>query len=199
MLFKNFIFSPSFVYLCYNSSMKVKTTNIEDTKKLAEIFAECLSPAGAFVSLFGDIGAGKTAFARCVFKALGVKEKITSPSFVILNEYKGAKIPAVGANTTQTPQKELPIYHFDLYRLENEGLETIKEELREYSKAGILTFVEWADFGAGELPYNRLNIKVSYNEDFDDTRFYEFEPVGAEYEEFVQKLAQKARGKGLLI
>lgn len=179
--------------------MKVKTTNIEDTKKLAEIFAECLSPAGAFVSLFGDIGAGKTAFARCVFKALGVKEKITSPSFVILNEYKGAKIPAVGANTTQTPQKELPIYHFDLYRLENEGLETIKEELREYSKAGILTFVEWADFGAGELPYNRLNIKVSYNEDFDDTRFYEFEPVGAEYEEFVQKLAQKARGKGLLI
>ena len=199
MLFKNFIFSPSFVYLCYNSSMKVKTTNIEDTKKLAEIFAECLSPAGAFVSLFGDIGAGKTAFARCVFKALGVKEKITSPSFVILNEYKGAKIPAVGANTTQTPQKELPIYHFDLYRLENEGLETIKEELREYSKAGILTFVEWADFGAGELPYNRLNIKVSCNEDFDDTRFYEFEPVGAEYEEFVQKLAQKARGKGLLI
>ena len=199
MLFKNFIFSPSFVYLCYNSSMKVKTTNIEDTKKLAEIFAECLSPAGAFVSLFGDIGAGKTAFARCVFKALGVKEKITSPSFVILNEYKGAKIPAEGANTTQTPQKELPIYHFDLYRLENEGLETIKEELREYSKAGILTFVEWADFGTGELPYNRLNIKVSYNEDFDDTRFYEFEPVGAEYEEFVQKLAQKARGKGLLI
>ena len=168
MLFKNFIFSPSFVYLCYNSSMKVKTTNIEDTKKLAEIFAECLSPAGAFVSLFGDIGAGKTAFA----------------SFVILNEYKGAKFP---------------IYHFDLYRLENEGLETIKEELREYSKAGILTFVEWADFGTGELPYNRLNIKVSYNEDFDDTRFYEFEPVGAEYEEFVQKLAQKARGKGLLI
>lgn len=184
MLFKNFIFSPSFVYLCYNSSMKVKTTNIEDTKKLAEIFAECLSPAGAFVSLFGDIGAGKTAFARCVFKALGVKEKITSPSFVILNEYKGAKFP---------------IYHFDLYRLENEGLETIKEELREYSKAGILTFVEWADFGAGELPYSRLNIKVSYNEDFDDTRFYEFESVGAEYEEFVQKLAQKALGKGLLI
>lgn len=194
--------------------MKVKTTNIEDTKKLAEIFAECLSPAGAFVSLFGDIGAGKTAFARCVFKALGVKEKITSPSFVILNEYKGAKIPAEGAAMAQLPQKklpqkdlppqdlppkDLPIYHFDLYRLENEGLETIKEELREYSRAGVLTCVEWADFGTGELPYNRLNIKVSYNEDFDDTRFYEFEPVGAEYEEFVQKLAQKARGKGLLI
>lgn len=180
---KNFIFSFSFVYLCYNPFMKFKTSNIEETKKLAEIFAKCLPKDGAFVSLFGDIGAGKTAFARCVFKALGVKEKVTSPSFVILNEYKGAIFP---------------IYHFDLYRLENEGLETIKEELREYSKAEVLTFVEWADFAMGELPYNRLNIKVSYNENFDDTRFYEFEFVGAEYKELVKKIHKEAQNEGLL-
>ena len=109
--------------------------------------------------------------------------------------WRERKIPAGGA---EAPAKDLPIYHFDLYRLENEGLETIKEELREYSKPGVLTFVEWADFGTGELPYNRLNIKVSYNENFDDTRFYEFEPVGAEYEEFVQKLAEKVRSEGHL-
>lgn len=206
MPYENFIFSSAFVYLCYNSFMKVKTSNIEDTKKLAEIFASCLSTEGAFVSLFGDIDAGKTAFARCVFKALGVKEKITSPSFVILNEYKGAKLPFLGENSfaacknsVQKPEKELPIYHFDLYRLENEGLETIKEELREYSRPGVLTFVEWADFGAGELPYNRLNIKVFYDEaEFNDTRYYEFEPVGAEYEEFVRKIAALAKSEGLL-
>ena len=189
--------------------MKIKTSNIEDTKKLAEIFASCLPSEGAFVSLFGDIGAGKTAFARCVFKALGVREKITSPSFVILNEYKGAKLPQKEHSAAQTaqkelpqkelPQKELPIYHFDLYRLENEGLETIKEELREYSRPGVLTFVEWADFGAGELPYNRLNIKFSYDEEeFNDSRYYEFEPVGAEYKEFVQKISQKVQSEGLL-
>jgi len=171
--------------------MKIKTKNIEDTKTLAEIFVKYLPETGAFVSLFGDIGAGKTAFARLVFTLLGVKEKITSPSFVILNEYKGAKNPVNGDS--------LSIYHFDLYRLENEGLQTIKEELREYSKAGVLTFVEWADFGAGELPYNRLNVSVSYDEaEFNDTRYYEFSPIGAEYEEFTAKIENAARKAGLI-
>ncbi len=191
MPLKNFIPAPCFVYLCYNFLMKIKTKNIKDTEILAKIFAEHLPEAGAFVSLFGDIGAGKTAFARLVFTLLGVKEKITSPSFVILNEYNGAKNPANGSN--------MPIYHFDLYRLENEGLETIKEELREYSKPGVLTFVEWADFGAGELPYNRLNISVSYDEEeFNDTRYYEFSPVGIEYEEFTKKILDSAVAEGLI-
>jgi len=191
MPLKNFIPAPCFVYLCYNFLMKIKTKNIKDTEILAKFFAEHLPEAGAFVSLFGDIGAGKTAFARLVFTLLGVKEKITSPSFVILNEYNGAKNPANGSN--------MPIYHFDLYRLENEGLETIKEELREYSKPGVLTFVEWADFGAGELPYNRLNISVSYDEEeFNDTRYYEFSPVGIEYEEFTKKILNSAVAEGLI-
>lgn len=162
--------------------MKIRCKNLEDTKKLAKIFAEKLPENGAFVSLFGDIGAGKTAFSRFVLQNLGVKEKITSPSFVILNEYKGAK---------------LPIYHFDLYRLENEGVRTIKEELREYSKSGILTFVEWADFSQGELPYDRLNIKVSYGENFDDTRFYEFCPEGPYYKNFVEEIKISAESEGL--
>ena len=72
---------------------------------------------------------------------MGVIEDVTSPSFIILNEYK---------------TKYFPIYHFDLYRLENSGLDSIKEELREYSKENILTFVEWADFGAGELPFDKM-------------------------------------------
>ncbi len=171
--------------------MKIKTNNITDTEKLAKIFAKNLPETGAFVSLFGDIGAGKTAFVRIVLNNLGVKEKVTSPSFVILNEYKGAVNPSNGDN--------MPVYHFDLYRLENEGLETIKEELREYSKAGVLTFVEWADFGSGELPYDRLNIKVYYDEaEFNDTRYYEFIPEGKIYEDFVTKLQTEAKKEGLL-
>ena len=73
-----------------SKTMRIKTKNTADTQKLARIFAQNLPENGAFVSLFGDIGAGKTAFVRFVLKDLGVKEKITSPSFVILNEYKGA-------------------------------------------------------------------------------------------------------------
>ena len=108
-----------------------KCNTIEDTKTLAEKFAKLVSAQGAFVNLYGEIGAGKTAFARLVAEAIGVKEKVTSPSFVILNEYHSAIIP---------------IYHFDLYRLENVGIKTITDELREYSDGKKLTFVEWAEF-----------------------------------------------------
>ena len=93
---------------------EVKT--LEDTKKLAKFFAQAIDKDGLFVTLTGDIGAGKTQFIRYVLEYLEVEEKITSPSFVILNEYHDGK---------------LPIFHFDLYRLENEGVKTILDELEE--------------------------------------------------------------------
>lgn len=79
---------------------------LDDTKILAQNFAKLIEN-GCFISLYGEIGAGKTAFVKLVADALDVKEKVTSPSFVILNEYHTARIP---------------IYHFDLYRLENLSL-----------------------------------------------------------------------------
>ena len=66
---------------------------IETTKKLAKKFASLVKNEGCFVNLYGEIGAGKTAFVRLVAEELGVKEKVTSPSFVILNEYHSALIP----------------------------------------------------------------------------------------------------------
>ena len=133
--------------------------NLEETKELATEFAKQIENNGCFVSLYGEIGAGKTAFVKLVADALDVKEKVTSPSFVILNEYHTAKIP---------------IYHFDLYRLENEGVKTILDELREYSKTGVLTFIEWADFALNEIPSNSLKIDVQYDSDNIDTRIFEF-------------------------
>jgi len=138
-----------------------KCVSLEDTKKLAEKFANLVKSQGCFVNLFGEIGAGKTAFVRLVAEALGVKEKVTSPSFVILNEYHSASIP---------------VYHFDLYRLENVGISTITEELREYSEGKKITFVEWAEFSQGELPFERIEINVTYDDD--DSRIYEFKSIG---------------------
>ena len=140
-------------------SQKCKT--IEDTKTLAYKFANLVSENGCFVNLFGEIGAGKTAFVKFVAEALGIKEKVTSPSFVILNEYHSASIP---------------VYHFDLYRLEHTGISTITEELREYSEGRKITFVEWAEFSQGELPFERIEINVTYSDD--DSRIYEFKSVG---------------------
>ena len=93
-----------------------KTCNtLEDTKDLAIRFAKLVKD-GCFVNLYGEIGAGKTAFVKLVASALDVKERVTSPSFVILNEYHSGIIP---------------VYHFDLYRLENESVKKIFDELRE--------------------------------------------------------------------
>ena len=146
---------------------------IEDTKKLAYRFANLVSKDGCFVNLFGEIGAGKTAFVKLVAEALGVKEKVTSPSFVILNEYHSASIP---------------VYHFDLYRLEHAGISTITEELREYSEGRKITFVEWAEFSQGELPFERIEINVTYDED--DSRIYEFKSVGNKNLKVIEGLKQ---------
>ncbi|MEE3349547.1 MAG: tRNA (adenosine(37)-N6)-threonylcarbamoyltransferase complex ATPase subunit type 1 TsaE [Candidatus Gastranaerophilaceae bacterium] len=130
---------------------------IDDTRKLAKRFAKLVTN-GCFVNLYGEIGAGKTAFVKLVADALNIKEKVTSPSFVILNEYHSGIIP---------------VYHFDLYRLENEGIKTILDELREYSDGKKLTFVEWAEFSQNEIPFRHIKINVTYNDD--DSRLYAFE------------------------
>ena len=142
----------------------IKCKTLADTKALAQKFAALVKESGCFVNLYGEIGAGKTAFVRLVAEALGVKEKVTSPSFVILNEYHSAQIP---------------IYHFDLYRLENVGISTITDELREYSEGKKITFVEWAEFSQGELPFERIEINVTYDDD--DSRNYEFKSVGSKF------------------
>ncbi|MDR1167951.1 MAG: tRNA (adenosine(37)-N6)-threonylcarbamoyltransferase complex ATPase subunit type 1 TsaE [Heliobacteriaceae bacterium] len=136
---------------------KVTCKTLEDTKKLAQKFAKAVQN-GCFASLYGEIGAGKTTFVKLAADALGVKEKVTSPSFVILNEYHTGSIP---------------VYHFDLYRLENEGVSTILDELREYSEGRSVTFVEWAEFSHGEIPFNHIKINVTYNDD--ESRVYSFE------------------------
>ena len=138
-----------------------KCSTLDDTKKLAYKFADLVKEQGCFVNLFGEIGAGKTAFVKLVAEALGIKEKVTSPSFVILNEYHSASIP---------------VYHFDLYRLEHTGISTITEELREYSEGKKITFVEWAEFSQGELPFERIEVNVTYDDD--DSRVYEFKSIG---------------------
>ena len=155
--------------------MKIKTKSLEDTKLLANIFTKCLTNKGLFVTLTGDVGAGKTQFVRYILENLEVTDKVTSPSFVILNEYKSSRFP---------------IYHFDLYRLEEKGLKSIISELREYSRSGLLTFIEWAEFAYNEIPDNSLKINVSYDEENIDIRIFEFKCL---QNEFLDKLFQRIK------
>lgn len=154
-----------------------KCTTLDDTKDLAYKFASLIKEKGCFVNLFGEIGAGKTAFVKMVAEALGIKEKVTSPSFVILNEYHSASIP---------------VYHFDLYRLEHSGISTIAEELREYSEGKKITFVEWAEFSQGELPFERVEINVTYDDD--DSRIYKFKSIGDKNKNIIEELKNEYIG-----
>lgn len=147
--------------------------NLEDTKELAVKFAKLIEDKGCFINLYGEIGAGKTAFVKLVAEAIGIVEKVTSPSFVILNEYHSANIP---------------VYHFDLYRLENEGVKSIIDELREYSEGKQITFVEWAEFSQNEIPFNHIEINVTYEDNED--RKYSFKGFGQECIEIVKGLEQ---------
>ena len=144
---------------------------LDDTQKLAYEFAKLIEDDGCFISLYGEIGAGKTAFVKQVAKAIGITEKVTSPSFVILNEYHSAKIP---------------VYHFDLYRLENEGVKTIFDELQEYSEGKQITFVEWAEFSQNQIPFDHIKINVTYEDDV--SRKYSFEGFGEKCNKIVEGL-----------
>lgn len=156
-----------------NDELKFHCDSIQDTEKVAEKFAKAVKNDGAFVCLHGDIGAGKTAFTRLVCKYLDVKQRVTSPSFVILNEYKSGK---------------LPVYHFDLYRLENEGVSTITDELSEYSEGKILTMVEWAEFSPDtELPFDRLIVSINYMSE--NEREIKITAIGNKSREILKKLA----------
>lgn len=157
-------------------SFKINLESIDDTKKFATAFSKAIVP-GLLVCLYGSIGTGKTTFVKYVCTELGIKEEVTSPSFVIINEYYSGRYP---------------IYHFDLYRLEEEGINTIISELEEYSSDNkAVTFVEWAEFSQGNLLENRLDINLSYDEDFSDKRMIEVLGFGNKAEMVLERLEKE--------
>ena len=78
-----------------------KSSCCEDTERIAEEFAKQLIP-GDFIAFFGDLGSGKTAFVRGLASYLCPECRVSSPTFAIVNEYEGGRIP---------------LFHFDMYRI----------------------------------------------------------------------------------
>jgi len=115
-----------------------------DTNCLGDILARALSP-GTVVALIGPLGAGKTRLVQAVATALGNPPgSVTSPTFVLVNEYAGGR---------------MPVYHFDTYRLKNDD-EFLNLGPDEYFDSAGVTFVEWADRVAHLLPQERLEITI---------------------------------------
>lgn len=124
---------------------KCVVKNLKETETLAKKFAKTLK-GGTTILLSGDLGAGKTTFTQKLFKALGVKEPVTSPTFTLLKEYK---------------TKKFELYHFDMYRIDDEN-EAIEFGLLDYFNNGnAINVVEWFEKIGGLIPQNHILIKIN--------------------------------------
>ena len=109
-------------------SQRFITNGPEETEALGARLARALEP-GAVVAFTGDLGAGKTAFVRGLARGLGIPDRVTSPTFTIVNEYEGGR---------------LPLFHFDLYRLGCAD-ELFDIGWEDYLARGGVCAVEWSE------------------------------------------------------
>ena len=120
-----------------------KSYSANDTLSVAAEFSKSLTP-GAVVCLYGEMGVGKTVFTNGLCRALGACDYATSPTFTVVNEYDGA---------------DFPVYHFDMYRIEDED-ELIEIGFDEYLSSGGICIIEWPENIPNSLPKNRINVKL---------------------------------------
>ena len=143
-----------------SETYKIIARSEEETIELAQNIESEKFP-NMVICLNGDLGSGKTVFTKGFAASLGIDEAITSPTFNIIKEYNG----------------ELPLYHMDVYRVDdnvdNLGIE-------EYFDKGGITIIEWADLIKDYLPEERLDIKFKVIDE--TTRVLVVTPHGEEYE-----------------
>jgi len=108
--------------------MERQTHSPAETEALGTEIAKSLSP-GTVIAFTGDLGAGKTAFIRGLARGLGVTDRVTSPTFTIVNEYEGGR---------------MPLFHFDLYRLGSED-ELFDIGWEDYLRRRGVCAVEWSE------------------------------------------------------
>ena len=125
--------------------------DINDTEALGRRIAEGLEP-GSVVALTGPLGAGKTTLAQAIARGLCVTERLSSPTFTIVQEYESGR---------------LPLYHFDVYRVHDED-ELFEIGFDEYLHGDGVCLVEWADLVEDLLPENTVRVELDYGSEEDE-------------------------------
>lgn len=126
--------------------MIIETFSQKETMKIGEDIAKN-AKAGEIYCLTGDIGAGKTHFAKGFAKGLMIKDDITSPTFTIVDEHREGNIP---------------FFHFDVYRI-NSITEMIDIGYEEYFFSDGVCLIEWADMIEDIVPKNAIWINIKKN------------------------------------
>lgn len=145
------------------------TESVEETMNLGRKLGSIIEK-GSTVCLTGDLGTGKTHFAKGFAEGLGIEDNITSPTFTIVNEYYEGR---------------LPFYHFDVYRV-NDVEEILQVGFEEYVYGQGVTLIEWADMIETILPDELIHVKIEKTE-HPDERKITIRSLGKEYD-FLEEL-----------
>jgi tRNA threonylcarbamoyladenosine biosynthesis protein TsaE len=155
----------------------VVTREAAETRALGAALAQA-ARAGDLLSLVGELGAGKTQFAKGFGAGLGVTDTIVSPSFVLMAEYRG----------------RLPLFHIDLYRLAD-AAEALAGGLIDERQGDGVTLIEWAERMADAMPAAHLDVVIEGSGD--EPRTITVRAGSAEYERYLamlQELAEETAG-----
>ena len=123
--------------------MEIISNSPAETEAVGASLAARLKP-GSVIAFTGDLGAGKTAFTRGLARGLGVEERVTSPTFTIVNEYEGGR---------------LPLFHFDMYRLGSSD-ELFDIGWEDYLSRGGVCAVEWSENIADALEEGTIRVDI---------------------------------------
>ena len=132
-----------------------------ETEDLGRRLAAALSP-GAVVAYRGDLGMGKTAFTRGLARGLGCEGRVTSPTFTIVNEHEGPG---------------LPLFHFDMYRLEDAG-DLFDIGWEDYLDRGGVCAVEWSERVEEALPEDAVTVTFARRPENESWRTITMEGLG---------------------
>jgi tRNA threonylcarbamoyladenosine biosynthesis protein TsaE len=155
----------------------VVTRDAAETRALGAALAVAARP-GDMISLVGDLGAGKTQFAKGFGAGLGITDTIVSPSFVLMAEYRG----------------RLPLFHVDLYRLAD-AAEALAGGLIDDRQVEGVTLVEWAERLAEALPADRLDVIIDGAGD--DPRRIRLQPGSDAYDRYLELMPETPRDEAV--
>ena len=158
------------------AALDLTSASPEQTRSIGARLASVAEP-GDVVCLWGELGAGKTVFAKGFGAGLGVRDTISSPSFVLMGEYAG----------------RLPLFHIDLYRLET-AAEVLDGGLLDDRQAGGVVIIEWPDRLGGDVPVERLDVRIDGGAD--DPRQLHLEAHGASHRRYIDAALAEAAGGG---
>lgn len=136
-----------------NKTLEITTKSPEETKKIAKDFAGTLR-GGEAIILFGELGSGKTTFVQGLAESLGVKARVTSPTFIIMKHHR-----VQGHKTIRT------LVHADLYRIDDERVVSDVGLQDALSDPGSIVLVEWGEKMGKYLPARRTEVRLQYDGD----------------------------------